>query len=56
MGLADIIVSYDAADVLIAIAMDAGNMTDCVEDAAVRLIAAIDAGASMNCADKSISR
>ena len=38
-----IMVSDDAVDGLIDIAIDAGNSTDCVEDAAGRLIGAINA-------------
>ena len=41
-------------DGLIAIAIDAGNLTDCAEDAAGGQIAAIDAVISMNCYDMQI--
>ena len=51
----DIKVSDYAADGLIAIAIDAGNSTDCAEYDAGGLIAAIGAGVSMNCTDKQIS-
>ena len=40
---------------MISNSIDAGNLTNCSEDAAGGLIAAIDSGASMNCADLYIS-
>ena len=40
---------------MISNSIDAGNLTNCSEDAAGGLIAAIDSGASMNCADLSVS-
>ena len=52
---ADITVSDDAADGLIAITIDAGILTDCSEDAAGGLIAASYAGVSTNFTNKYIS-
>ena len=48
MYCADIKVSDDVADGLIAIAIDAGNSTDCVEYAAGGYITAIDSCVSMS--------
>ena len=55
MDCDNIKVSDDAADGLIAIAIDAGNPTTFAEDTAGGLIAAIDADGLMNCTDKSSS-
>ena len=51
MDCADIIISDDAADGLIASAIYARILTDCAEYASIRLITVIDAGDSMDCAD-----
>ena len=52
---ADIMISDDAADGLIDTAIDVDNLTDCADDAAGGLIAAINDGDLTDCADLLIS-
>ena len=54
MDCADIMISDDAADGLIATAIYARMLMDCSAYASIGLITAIDAGDSMDCADITI--